>query len=114
MKGIKQFNYPVGDLAQAKKLYSALLGVEPYADSEYYVGFRLEDQEIGLDPNGHKLGLTGPVAFFAVEDIEQSLKELEGAGAKVLQPAKNVGGGMLVAYLTDDDGNATGLLQLPE
>ena len=31
-QGIKQFNYPVEDVARAKTLYSALLGVEPYAD----------------------------------------------------------------------------------
>jgi hypothetical protein len=49
-QGIKQFNYPVKDLAQAKKLYSTLLGVKPYMDKAYYVGFRVGDQEIGLDP----------------------------------------------------------------
>ncbi|MDQ1420582.1 MAG: hypothetical protein QOJ52_2544, partial [Acidimicrobiaceae bacterium] len=50
-QGIKLIVYPVKDAAKAKTLYSTLLGVEPYADAPYYVGFRVGDQEIGLDPN---------------------------------------------------------------
>jgi len=113
IQGIKQFNYPVKDLAGAKKLYSKLLGVEPYADAAYYVGFRVGDQEIGLDPNGHSLGLTGPVGFFHVSDIKGSLQSLLDAGAQVQQAVKDVGGGMLIAYVKDTDGNSIGLIQLP-
>jgi extradiol dioxygenase family protein len=53
--------YPVKDLAKAKTLYSELLGVEPYADEAYYVGFNVEGQDVGLDPRGHSKGMTGPV-----------------------------------------------------
>ena len=113
IQGIKQFNYPVKDIAQAKTLYSRLLGVEPYVDGAYYVGFRVGDQEIGLDPNGHKLGLTGPVGFFHVSDIKTTLQALVDAGAQVQQEAKDVGGGMLVAYVKDADNNSIGLIQLP-
>jgi predicted enzyme related to lactoylglutathione lyase len=111
IQGIKQFNYPVKDIAQAKTLYSRLLGVEPYVDGAYYVGFRVGDQEIGLDPNGHKLGLTGPVGFFHVSDIKATLQALVDAGAQVQQEAKDVGGGMLVAYVKDADNNSIGLIQ---
>ena len=58
--------FPVRDVAQAKKLYTKVTGVEPYADQPYYVGFRVGDQEIGLDPNGHKQGLTGPLPYWPV------------------------------------------------
>jgi len=51
--------YPVKDLAQAKKLYSTLLGVAPSNDEVYYVGFRVGNQDIGLDPHGHSKGMTG-------------------------------------------------------
>ena len=47
-QGMRTFIYPVKDLAQAKTLYSTLLGVDPYVDEPYYVGFRVGDQEIGL------------------------------------------------------------------
>ena len=47
-QGIRTVIYPVKDIAQAKTLYSKLLGVEPYADEAYYVGFKVGDQEIGF------------------------------------------------------------------
>jgi predicted enzyme related to lactoylglutathione lyase len=111
--GIKTCIYPVKDLARAKTLYSKLLGVGPYADEAYYVGFRVGDQEIGLDPNGHNQGMTGPVGYWHVDDIEESLQSLLDAGAQVHQEIKDVGGGKLVASVRDPDGNHIGLIQLP-
>ncbi len=113
IQGIRTFIYPVKDIAQAKTLYSQLLGVEPYMDEAYYVGFRVGDQEIGLDPNGHNKGMTGPVGYFHVSDIRQSLQALLDAGAQVLQGVKDVGGGKLIASVKDADSNIIGLIQLP-
>ena len=112
-QGVRTVIYPVTDIAQAKKLYSTLFGVEPYADEAYYVGFRVGDQEIGLDPHGHNQGMTGPVGYFHVSDIKESLQALVDAGAQTLQEVKDVGGGRLIAWVKDADGNIIGLLQLP-
>ena len=112
-QGIRTVIYPVKDLAQAKTLYSKLLGVEPYADEAYYVGFRVGDQDIGLDPNGHNQGMTGPVGYFHVSDIQQSLQALVDAGAHVQQAVRDVGGGKLIASVKDADSNIIGLLQFP-
>ena len=112
-QGIKQFNYPVNDIAQAKRLYSQLLGVEPYMDQVYYVGFRVGDQEIGLDPNGHRQGMTGPVGYFQVSDIKKTMQSLLDAGAQVQQEVRDVGGGKLIASVKDADGNIIGLIQSP-
>lgn len=112
-QGIRTIIYPVKDIAQAKALYSQLLGVEPYMAEAYYVGFRVGDQEIGLDPNGHKQGLTGPIGYFHVSDIHKSLQSLVGAGAHVQQEVTDVGGGKLIASVKDADGNISGLLQFP-
>ena len=60
-EGVKTIIYPVKDLAKAKTLYSKLLGVEPYMDEAYYVGFNVEGQDIGLDPHGYSHEMTGPV-----------------------------------------------------
>ena len=110
-QGISLLVYPVKDIAQAKMLYSKLLGVEPYVDGDYYVGFKVGDQEIGLDPNGHQKGLTGPVGYWTVSDIQKSLQLLVEAGAQVQQEVQDVGGGMLIAWVKDADGNITGLRQ---
>jgi predicted enzyme related to lactoylglutathione lyase len=112
-QGIRTVIYPVKDIAQAKTLYSKLLGVEPYVDEAYYVGFRVEDQEIGLDPHGHNQGMTGPVGYFHVSDMKQSLQSLVDAGAYTQQEVKDLGGGKLIASVKDTDGNIIGLLQFP-
>jgi predicted enzyme related to lactoylglutathione lyase len=112
-EGIGLFVYPVRDLAQAKTLYGKLLSVEPYADAPYYVGFRVGDQEIGLDPNGHKAGMTGPVGYYQVEDIKQSVQLLVDAGAEIVQDVRDVGGGKLIASVKDPDNNVIGLVQSP-
>jgi predicted enzyme related to lactoylglutathione lyase len=110
-EGVKTIIYPVKDLAKAKTLYGELAGVEPYADEAYYVGFNVEGQDIGLDPNGHSKGMTGPLAYWHVEDIKESLKALLDAGAEAHQEVKDVGGGGLIASVKDADGNVIGLRQ---
>lgn len=112
-EGITTIIYPVKDIGRAKKLYSTFLGAEPYSDEAYYVGFRVGDQEIGLDPNGHKQGMTGPVGYVNVDDIEKSLQSLLDAGAQVQQEVKDVGGGMLIATVRDTDNNIIGIRQSP-
>ncbi len=109
-QGIGTVIYPVKDIAKAKVLFRELLGVEPYADAPYYVGFKVGTQDIGLDPNGHKEGMT---AYYHVDDIKKSLKSLVDAGAKTIQEIKDVGGGRLIASVKDENGNIIGLVQDP-
>ncbi|MEV2214128.1 glyoxalase [Streptomyces sp. NPDC050997] len=111
--GLKTIIYPVKDLARTKPLFAALLGVEPYADESYYVGFRDAGQDVGLDPNGHARGMTGPVPYWHVTDLRESLAALLAAGAELLQDAQDVGGGKLIASVKDADGNIIGLTQDP-
>ena len=107
-KGIRTVVYPVKDVAKAKTFFRELLGVEPYADDSYYVGFKVGSQDIGLDPNGHKEGMT---VYYHVDDIHKSLKSLVDAGATTIQEIKDIGGGGLIASVKDADGNLIGLFQ---
>ncbi|MDX6243284.1 MAG: hypothetical protein QOE76_1007 [Frankiales bacterium] len=109
--GLKTIIYPVKDIDAAKAVYGALLGVEPSMDQPYYVGFEVADQHVGLDPNGHQQGMTGPVGYWNVEDIQAAVQALLDGGAQAQQPVKDVGGGKLVATVTDPDGNVIGLMQ---
>ena len=110
-EGIKTVLHPVSDLARAKAVYAALLGIQPQADSSYYVGFDAAGQHIGLVPGGGPQGMTSPVAYWHVPDIEAKLAEVTAAGATVKEAAHDVGGGRRVATVTDPDGNVLGLLQ---
>lgn len=113
-QGVSTIIYPVKDIAQAKALYRELLGVEPYMDEPYYVGFKVGNQDIGLDPHGYNKGMTVPVSYYQVSDIQQSLQALLDAGAQPQQDVKDVGGGKLIASVQDADGHVIGLVQFPQ
>jgi predicted enzyme related to lactoylglutathione lyase len=110
-QGIKTVLHPVSDLATAKAMYAALLGVPPQTDGDYYVGFEAAGQHIGLVPGGGPQGMTSPVGYWHVPDLEAKLAEVTAAGGTVKEPSHDVGGGRLVATVTDPDGNVLGLLQ---
>lgn len=107
-KGIKTVLYPVKDIKQATALFRKFLGVDPYAEQPYYVGFKVDDQDIGLVPNNPEGTVT---AFYHVDDIKNSLQILIGGGASIIQDIKNVGGDRLIASVKDKDDNIIGLVQ---
>ena len=106
-QNIKVIVYPVRDMEKAKAFYSKFLDAEPYVESPYYVGYRVGDQEVGLDPNSK----VGPIAYTDVKDIRSSLQAMVKVGAEVVQDVKEVGGGLLIAQVKDADGNVVGLRQ---
>jgi predicted enzyme related to lactoylglutathione lyase len=110
-QGIKIVLHPVSDLEAAKAVYTALLGAPPQHDAPYYVGYDVEGQHIGLVPGGGSQGMTSPVAYWQVADLEAKLAEVTAAGATVKEPAHEVGGSRLVASFTDPDGNVLGVMQ---
>ena len=100
--------YPVRDLAGAKAVFTAFLGMPPTSDTPYYVGFTLDGREIGLDPHGE---LVGPIAFREVPDVTKAVACLVEAGATERPGPRDVGGGKLVPTVTDPGGNVIGLIQ---
>jgi len=105
---IKVLVYPAKDLDETKKYFSTFLGTEPYVDGAWYVGYKVGDLEIGLDPNSETA-----IAYTDVDDIEASLETMKSAGAKVVQEPKDVANGLLVAKV-EQDGNVLGFRQQPK
>jgi len=103
--------YPVKDLDAAKAIFTALLGAAPEMDQPYYVGWKVDGQDIGLDPHGHSKGLTGPQPYWQVDDIEKAITALVEAGAEVTDKPHDVGGGRQIATVKDADGNPIGIMQ---
>jgi predicted enzyme related to lactoylglutathione lyase len=106
---IKLIVYPAKDLQKTKSFYSKFSGVEPYVDRPYYVGYKLDNLEVGLDPNGQAI-----TCYIDVTDIKSSLQTLVDAGAVIQQDIKDVGGGMLIAQIKDANDNILGLRQSPK
>ena len=111
MTEIKIVLSSVSDLGAAKAVYTALLGQGPQHDADYYVGYDVAGQHIGLVPGGGPQNMTSPVAYWHVPDIEAKLAEVTAAGATVKEPPHEVGPGRRVATVIDPDGNVLGLLQ---
>lgn len=99
--------YPTKDLAKAKQFYSTFLGTEPYVDGDYYVGYKMGNLEVGLDPNG-----TAIISYIDVDDIVASLETLKEVGAEVVKDSTDVGAGLLIAQVKVD-GTIFGLRQRP-
>ena len=110
-QGIRTVLHPVTDLAAAKAVYTALIGAPPQHDADYYVGYEVAGQHVGLVPGGAQQGMASPVAYWHVPDIEAKLAEVTAAGGTVKDAPRDVGWGRLVATFTDPDGNVLGLLQ---
>jgi predicted enzyme related to lactoylglutathione lyase len=90
--------YPVKNIDAAKKFYGAYLGTEAYIDGEYYVGYKLDDLEVGLDPNGSTV-----ITYVDVDDMQASLTALQDAGGELVKDSTDVGGGRLIAQVKIED-----------
>ena len=114
--GLRSAIYFVPDLGLAKAWYAETFGVEPYFDEPFYVGFRVGDSELGLDPD-LEAGTPGPgglIAYWGVEDVDAALARIEAdLGTPILEPARDVGGGIRLAVVADPFGNPVGLIQGP-
>jgi catechol 2,3-dioxygenase-like lactoylglutathione lyase family enzyme len=57
--GLRTAIYPAPDFPAAKRWYTEMLGVAPYFDEPFYVGFSVGGFELGLLPDGAP-GTSGP------------------------------------------------------
>jgi predicted enzyme related to lactoylglutathione lyase len=112
IQGLRTVIYPVADLAAGKAWYGRVLEREPYFDEPFYVGYSVGGFELGLIPDGVPSPL-GAHAFWGVPDAAAELSRLTGLGAEVVEPVKDVGGGIKVASVKDPFGNVFGLIENP-
>ena len=107
--------YHAPDIEKAKAWYSQVLGIKPYFDEAFYVGFNVGGYELGLqpDPGENLQGLGGSLPYWRVDDIEIAFKSLLELGATVINPIAGVGDSIKVAIVKDPFGNALGIIQNP-
>lgn len=105
--------FPSNDLDADKAFWTTALGVEPYFDEPFYVGFTVDGREVGLDPHAAAEGLSYPVSYWTTTDIQATRGALIARGAFAHTDVKDVGQGVLLATLRDRTGNVFGLIQRP-
>src|SRR5256885_6817205 len=86
--GLRTAIYPAPDLAAAKRWYTDMLGVAPYFDEPFYVGFSVGGFELGLLPNATP-GTVGPQPLWGVADIGSAYSRLIELGASPLEDRKS-------------------------
>lgn len=112
-QGLRTVIYHVSDLDRAKAWYSSVLGIEPYFDQPFYVGFNVGGYELGLDPNMSTSGAGGVGAYWGVSDCEAAFNRLLELGASAQSPVQDVGEGIRVATVNDPFGNLIGVIENP-
>jgi len=113
--GLRTAIYHAPDLAKAKAWYSKILGIEPYFDQPFYVGFNIGGYELGLDPDPSAAAGPGGVAvYWGVADANAALKHLLSLGATQRTNVQEVGEGIRVATILDPFGNVFGIIENPQ
>jgi predicted enzyme related to lactoylglutathione lyase len=114
IRGLRTVVYKVTDLAAAKKFYANVLGIAPYFEEPFYVGFNVGGFELGLDPDiDGVIPGNSVVAYWGVRDAAAAHKRLLALGATEAEPVKEVGGGIKVGMVHDPFGNCFGVIENP-
>jgi predicted enzyme related to lactoylglutathione lyase len=109
--GLRSSIHPAPDLAAARSFWSKALGVEPYFDEPFYVGFDVGGFELGLWPAGDPA--LGPLTYWGVDDIDAELARLVALGATQRAPISDVGSGIRMVDLDAPTGEVFGLIENP-
>lgn len=113
-QGLRTVIYHVDDLQKAKEWYSNILGIKPYFDEPFYVGFNVGGFELGLDPDMKDVSKgSNVVVYWGVKDACAAYQRVQELGAKKHSDVQDVGGGVLVVTVTDPFGNVFGIIENP-
>ena len=109
--GLRTVIYPAPDLAAAKSWFAQLLGVEPYFDQPFYVGFDVGGYELGLQPDVP--AEEGPTTYWGVANADEALADAISKGATLQRSVQDVGDGIRVATVMTPDGFRLGIIENP-
>lgn len=113
--GLRTCIYRVTDLVAATEWYAKALGIQPYFNEPFYVGFNVGGYELGLHPQlDTATGGENVETYWGVDDIQATFANLLAAGATAYEQPTNVGGDIWVAMVKDPWGNIIGIIYNPE
>ncbi len=109
--GLRTIVYPASDLAASKAWWTEALGIEPYFDEPFYVGFNPGGYELGLNPAGDPAA--GPSTYWGVRDIAAEAERLTALGAVAVAAVEEVGDGIKLGTFRSPGGDVFGLIENP-
>ncbi len=115
LKGLRTVGIKVSDLDKAKEWYSKALGIAPYFNEPFYVGFNVAGYELGLQPEGSAEGsdAANVITYWGVDNVNAAWADLLANGATELEQPMDVGDGIMVAAVRDPWGNPFGVIYNP-
>lgn len=114
--GLRTVKYTAPDLAVAKAWYADVLGLQPYFDEPFYVGFNVGGFELGIVPDSAAAPERpeAGIAYWGVANAQQTYDRLVTLGAVAVEPIQDVGGGVKIGAVRDPFGNLFGVVENPE
>jgi hypothetical protein len=109
--GLRTVIYPSPELAAAKAWWTGLLGIEPYFDQPFYVGYEVGGYELGLLPSGDPAD--GAHVYWGVADVAGAVSEAIRQGATEHTPPTDVGEGIVTALVRNPLGSIVGFIYNP-
>jgi predicted enzyme related to lactoylglutathione lyase len=120
LRGLTTVSFYAADLADAKRWYTKLLGIESYVDRPGYTEFRIGDyqHELGVIdsryvPDGSATGPAGIIVYWQVDDLPATLNRLLSIGAKKHEAPAVRGAGFTTDSVVDPFGNILGIMHNP-
>lgn len=115
--GLRTLGYKVteANLTAAKIWYTDILGIEPYFNEPYYVGFNVGGYELGLatEEQAHEDKTDSATTYWGVENVQDVYDMLISKGAAEHEKPTEVGGGIVVAAVKDPWNNVFGIIYNP-
>ena len=122
MRKVVHFEIPADDVERAKSFYGSVfewdLNTMQMDEGEYTIATTtpVDESMMPTEPGGINGGLMqrsdetpSPVITIDVDDIEQSLKDVEAAGGSTVTPRTPIPGMGAFGYFKDPEGNVMGL-----
>lgn len=111
LEGLRTVIYPTEDLQASKTWWSRFLGIEPYFDQPFYVGFSVAGYELGLLPDANRED--GALVYWGVADVAVAMDVALASGATGHSPASDVGEGIVTGSVRTPDGSVLGFIHNP-
>src|SRR5262245_25741016 len=108
--GLRTAIYRTPDLAAGKLWYTKALGLAPYFDQPFYVGYNVGGYELGLLPDATQSTVG---VYWGVRDITAAYARLLELGAQPRTEVTDVGDGIRAADVLDPFGNVFGIIENP-
>ena len=111
LQGLRTVVYFVEDMQKAKIWYEKILGIAPYYDTPYYIGFNVGGYELGIHPL--EGGKPGSETYWGVVNADEAYAKLLSEGCTSHTLISDVGDGIRLGVVMDPFGNELGIIENP-